>query len=217
MPGEEPELTPLVSSEDAIVRQATLDALARNWAWIGIFGIFNLAVGTACLIYPVLASQVVELALTYTIFVSAAFHFVSACFSEEGSTLELLTMGTVQLLIAFIMFFHPYGVLTVLTFFIAIAYMSAGSYMIFYAKNGRTAARGLTMFSGFLAVLLSFIILVGLPTTSWFTVGILIGVNHVNIGVSRIVMAFYGFRLSRIERGDAQNNSADEVITGWMA
>lgn len=216
MVGEEPERTPLVSSEDAAIRQETVDAMARNWAWIGTFGIFNLAVGTACLIFPVMAGEVVALALSYTVFVSAVFHFAAVCFSEEGSTLKLLTMGIVQLIIAFLMFIHPYGVLTVLTFFIALVYLAAGSYQIAVAKDERTAARGLTMISGLFAVLLSVIIIIGLPTTSWITVGILIGVNHVNIGLSRIVMAFYGFRLSRIERGDAQN-SADEVIPGWMA
>ena len=216
----EPETTPLIPSGGATTTTRRLEEMhediARNWAWIGAFGLFNLAVGVACLLYPVVASEVVALALTYTMFIMAVFHLVSACFSEEGSTLQLLAMGMVQMLIAFLMLVHPYGVLNVITFFIAVVYMAGGSYQIAMAlQNQQMAARGLTVLSGILAIALSMIIIVGLPATSWVTIGILIGVNHLNIGFSRLIIAFFGLRLSRVERGEAQVTSP--VLPGWMA
>jgi len=214
----EPERTPLIPSGGATTTRIEMqhEEIARNWAWIGAFGLFNLAVGVACLLYPVLASQVVELALTYTVFIMAVFHLVSACFSEAGSTVQLLALGMVQMVIAFLMLVHPYGVLTVITFFIAVAYMTGGSYQIAMARqNQQMAARGLTILSGILAIALSMIIIIGLPATSWITIGILIGVNHLNIGFCRLIISSYGFRLSRVERGEAQE--ASSVLPRWMA
>jgi len=209
------EGTPLVSAYAPASRYETFEQITRNWAWIGTFGLFNIAVGAACLVYPVFASQVVELALAYTLFVSAVFCFLAICFADEGSVVKLLTLGGVQLMISCVMFLHPYGVLTVLTFFVAVLYMSAGTFQIAVAKqNELTAARGLSFISGGLAIALSVIIIIGLPSSSWFTIGLLVGVNHINIGLSRLAVSFYGFQLSRIEGDYAQH--ASEVFPGWM-
>jgi uncharacterized membrane protein HdeD (DUF308 family) len=208
------ESTPLIRIES---RLETVEAITQNWAWIGAFGLFNLLFGFVCLSFPVLASQVLELALSYTVFVAGCFHLAAACIAEEGLKLFLLTIGLLQILIAFLMFLNPYGILTLITFFIAVVFMMAGSLQITLSRqNPEMAARGLNFISGVLAIALSVIIMAGFPASSWYTVGILIGVNHVNIGFCRLIMAFYGFSLSRSQPGlDNQENSRS-VWPGWM-
>ena len=203
-----PERTPLIGSSSRSASLLVMEAeeVARNWAWIMAFGIFHVALGTACLMFPVFASQVAALALTYMVFASACIHLVGACFSDEFSAATLLPAGLVQLTIAILMFLHPYGALYVITFFIAVVYMSAGSYQISVARQSQQmAARGLSILSGVLAVALSIIIIIGLPATSWITIGILIGVNHINIGFCRLIISCYGLRFSQIEGADAQD------------
>lgn len=205
------ESTPLIRMESSF---ETLEAITRNWKWIGAFGLFNLLFGFACLSFPVLASQAVELALSYTVLVAGCFHLFAACYSEEGSMFYLLAIGSLQIVISFLMFVNPFGVLTVLTFIIAVVFMMAGSFQIAMARqNPGMAARGLNMISGVLAIVMSVIIMLGFPATSWFTIGILIGVNHINIGVCRIVIAFYGLSLSRSQNG---LSAAEPVFPGWM-
>jgi uncharacterized membrane protein HdeD (DUF308 family) len=208
------ESTPLIINAEEVALVETAEEISRNWAWIMAVGTANVIFGAACLMYPVLASQALELALTVTVFVAGVFHLSAVCFAAQGPRHQFFVLGVVQILLACLMYAHPYETLTVLTIFIAAVFMSLGSYQIFVAKeNASTAARGLTVFSGVMAVFLSLLILVGMPLTSWYTVGVLLGVNHLNVGVARIIVSCYGRSIAR-NQGVAEAEGT--FMPGWM-
>lgn len=202
-------------------RLETLEEIAQSWAWIGAFGIFNLLFGVGCLLFPILASQAMELALSCSMIGAGCFHLFAASIAQEGLKVFLLGIGLLQIMVAFLMFMNTFGVLTLITLFIAVVFMTAGIFQITLARqNPEMAARGLNMLSGVIAVAMSVIIILGFPGSSWYTIGILVGVNHVNIGICRLIMSFYGLSLSRkqeLGNPETLRENSRSILPEWMA
>jgi uncharacterized membrane protein HdeD (DUF308 family) len=208
------EVTPLLTRDEevSLLRLETSEEIAKNWAWIGAFGVFNVLFGCACLSYPVVASTGMELLLSYSVLLAGSFHLFAACFSYSFK-MHLLALGAVQILVGILMLIHPYGVLVILTLFAALVFMSAGTVQITLARrNNEMAARGLNMFSGTLAIAMSIIIIIGMPLSSWVTIGILFGVNSINVGVTRLILSGYGLSLSR-----AESTGETPALPQWLA
>jgi uncharacterized membrane protein HdeD (DUF308 family) len=207
--------TPFLLSVEEVAVIETVEEISRNWAWIGAVGVANILFGFACLCFPMIASHAVELALTITVLVAGIFHLSAAvCFAAQGTNHQFFVLGVVQILLAFLMFVHPYATLTVLTILIAVVFMLLGSFQIMMARNNDTmAARGLTLWSGVTALFLSLIILLGMPLSSWYTIGVLLGVNHVNVGVARIIVSCYGRSLARNQELETEEAT---FMPGWL-
>jgi uncharacterized membrane protein HdeD (DUF308 family) len=206
------ESTPLHSngeSEDAaysLLYLDTIDEIQENWKWILTVGILNLFTGLACLICPWLATQVSELMLVGVIFFSGVLNATAVCFrnSESLSTVyrnHIFLLGIGQIVLAVIMFNHPNTTLTILTLMVAIIFMGIGSLQMAATREQHNlAARGLLFLSGGLTILLSVGILIFMPISRWITIGVLIGTNLINLGSTRIILAFYGRSLSKDDR-----------------
>jgi uncharacterized membrane protein HdeD (DUF308 family) len=99
------------------------------------------------------------------------------------------------------MFNHPNTTLTILTLMVAIIFMGIGSLQMAATREQHNlAARGLLFLSGGLTILLSVGILIFMPISRWITIGVLIGTNLINLGSTRIILAFYGRSLSKDDR-----------------
>jgi uncharacterized membrane protein HdeD (DUF308 family) len=208
------EDTPLLREEEE--RLETLETIARNWAWIGAFGVLNFIFGVLCLLYPVWASEAVGLLLACTVTFAGCFHFSISWAYPTDFRWQLLLLGAVQIFLGVLMFLHPKELLTFLTFMIALVFMSVGGFLISYARqNSRLAARGLNILSGILMIVFSIYVILGMPYTSWITVGILLGVNYINMGFTRIMVASFGLRLSRQETIAEEHVNAS--IPVWLA
>lgn len=207
------EATPLLREEE---RLETLETISRNWAWIGAFGVLNFIFGVLCLLYPVWASEAVGLLLACTVTCAGCFHFAISWAYQTDFRWQLLALGMVQIVLGVLMFLHPKELLTVLTFMIALVFMSVGSFLISYARqNNRLAARGLNITSGILMIVFSIYVILGMPYTSWVTIGILLGVNYINMGITRIMVASFGLRLSQQETNAEEH--AYTAIPAWLA
>jgi uncharacterized membrane protein HdeD (DUF308 family) len=175
----------------------TDEEIASHWKLILFLGIINVMAGIACLFAPIIATQVVEIFLISLVFVSGCFNMCALCFNDRGHRHQFFWMGLIQVLIATLMYTHPFGTLAVLTFFIAFIFMLFGSFQTALAwHNPRMAARGATFFSGIMTLILSILILLSMPMSAWITIGVLIGANLVNVGLTRIGVACYGRSLS---------------------
>ncbi|GKZ01144.1 hypothetical protein MPSEU_001065900 [Mayamaea pseudoterrestris] len=194
--------TPLIANDAEFAFAAqfieTQEEIASHWKVILFTGIVNIATGIACLCAPVIATQVVEIFLVSLIFVSGIFNVVGALFfSERRHGHQFFWMGLLQILIAVVMYMHPFGTLAFLTFFISFVFMMFGSFQMAIAmQNARMGARGVMFLSGALTVILSVIILMSMPMSAWITIGVLVGANLVNIGLARIGVACYGRSMS---------------------
>jgi uncharacterized membrane protein HdeD (DUF308 family) len=188
-----------VNDEAAVVSRlaASPEEVADNWQYIMVTGVVDTLVGTVCLFAPVATTQVVSTALVALIFVAGCFNLSTVFCSERGYQHQFFWVGVVEVLIALLMYFHRFGTVTLLTILIAFAFMVFGSVEMTVAQqNDRMAARSLTFFSGILTLILSVLIILSMPTGRWDTIGVLLGANLLNIGVCRIIVAFYGRTLA---------------------
>jgi hypothetical protein len=78
------------------------------------------------------------------------------------------------------------------------------------------------MLTGILALTMSMMILVDMPLSSWYTIGLLLGVNLVNIGVNRILLSCHGRSLaqraflSTNTDSSSSHESSQLFLPGWL-
>lgn len=203
------------ATAEAFVFLETSEHIAQNWKHILILGILNIITGIGCLFFPVFATQVAELFLVSLIFSMGLLNVLAVCASSEtGSSAyqqsPIFWVGFCQILLAILMYTNPFFTLTILTFLIAVTFMLLGSIQIALARRyrERMAARALMMLSGALAVLMSIIIILFMPTAKWYTIGVLLGVNLVNIGTNRVVIGLFGKKIAE---------SDDTTVESWRS
>jgi uncharacterized membrane protein HdeD (DUF308 family) len=101
-----------------------------------------------------------------------------------------LVSSILYVIVGLLLLFYPLkGVLT-LTFLLALFYFLEGVAQIVYATFIKEVANwGWLLVSGVLAILISFIIWSGWPSTAFWVLGLLVGINLIFYGVSRIFLA----------------------------
>jgi uncharacterized membrane protein HdeD (DUF308 family) len=177
----------------------SVEYISANWRSILCVGICNIVTGSSCLLFPVFATQIAEIMLTALVFVAGLLNVLTICASSDPAQQSpLFWVGIGQILLAALMYSDPFLTLTLLTFLIAVTFMLLGSIQIYMAKQyrERVAGRALMIISGASAILMSFIICMSMPTARWVTIGVLMGVNLVNIGFNRIIIGLYGSKLA---------------------
>ena len=183
----------------SIFMMESVEFISANWKSILCMGICNLITGTSCLLFPVFATQIAEIMLISLVFVSGLLNVLTICVADnDRQQSPLFWIGLVQIVVAALMYKNPFLTLTVLTFLIAVAFMMLGTIQIYMARQyrDRIAGRALMIISGASTVLMSFIICLSMPTAKWYTIGVLMGVNLVNIGCNRVIIGLYGRKLA---------------------
>jgi len=216
------------------VGMAPMEDIAKNRHTVAIFAAFNILFGLICVAFPLLASETLEFLLTSTILFAGCFHlYMFTTYKQQSGGDEdndshedvaiekakFLILGVVLIFTAFFLFMHKFGTLTFLTIVLAIVYIAAGSYEIFMARNkhdDEIAAKGLILWSGVISVVASLVLVGCLPLTSWSTIGFLLGANHLNIGISRCVISWYGYRIT-VAGNQTEEKEAENALPKWMA
>ena len=209
MPVDESTVLTATASRRRILHLAleTTEDIALHWKWILIAGLVNLVMGTACLLFPIWATQVVGFTLTIIVLITGICNIMLALSMQHS----FVWLGCFQILIAIFMYMHPLFTLTALTLVIAILFMMLGTAQIILVRlNRQQAGRALALFSGLLAIVMSIFIIAFMPMTTWYTIGTLLGVNLINIGLARIVLACYGQSLAAVGGTDSTETS------GWQ-
>jgi uncharacterized membrane protein HdeD (DUF308 family) len=187
----------------SLIAVETAEQIAAKWKSILILGILNVVTGIFCLWIPTLASVAVELFLVATVMASGLLHLLWGCSAEPGHQSDFYLLGGAQVIVAVLMYLHPYFTLTVLTFIVAVLFMMLGATRLTVARNNPDMPlRSLMFLSGVSAIALSVFICLFLPVAKWFTIGLLLGVNLINIGVARIALALQGRQLASSSNGE---------------
>jgi uncharacterized membrane protein HdeD (DUF308 family) len=192
------------SDSSSMFVMESVEYISTNWKSILCVGICNIVTGTGCLLFPVFATQIAEIMVTSLVFVSGLLIVLTSCAtsstrsSDPAQQSPLFWAGMGQILLAVVMYSNPLLTLTLFTFLIAMTFVLLGSIQIYMARQypERVAGRALMIISGASAILMSFIICLSMPTARWFTIGVLMGVNLVNIGFNRIIIGLYGRKLA---------------------
>lgn len=190
--------TPAISY-NALLIDATEAAreIAKNWGWILAAGIVSVLAGITAIAAPVLTTGIAVTFVAVALFVVGCFNIAGLFFAEKGLKGESFLIGVVQILMSAVMAFYPVATLLSLTILIAAVIMVDGVFRIALAvRNHDLPGWGWTLAGGLAAVAISAMVLSGMPTSSLWLIGVLLGVSLISVGAARIAVALEGRRLA---------------------
>lgn len=204
------EQTPLTSnifyqSLLAVDTEELSRELAKNWGLILVVGAINLLGGILALLSPIAATVVALAFITAALIVVGCFNLLGACYHERCYKTASGLVGTVQILLGILMATHAVESLIILTWMIAVMFMIEGSFRCMLAYRNRDMTGWRSNFgSGVCAILFSLLVLLAFPSSSAYTLGILLGVNLVTFGTLRIALGLMGREIAnnQIEIGE---------------
>jgi uncharacterized membrane protein HdeD (DUF308 family) len=165
-------------------------ALHLRWGWIVAFGVIALIAGIIALGSVVMATTSAVLIVGIMMMVEG-FAEIVAAFSVKswGRFIVWLLLGALYVFAGLVCIQNPFVAATILTLMLGIALIVAGLVRIFLATQMRQGTPwGWVVFSGIISFLLGLMIVAHWPASSFFTLGIFLGIDLIFIGSGWISM-----------------------------
>jgi uncharacterized membrane protein HdeD (DUF308 family) len=165
----------------------------RGWYRRSLYieGVAFLILGVIGLVTPVLMTFAIEVLIGSLFLLGGVFQGWRALTSPNlpGFWPSLLS-AILYFIVGALLFFYPLkGVLT-LTFLVALFLFIEGIFQIAFATVVRPLANwGWVLINGLLAIVLSFLIWSGWPGSALWVIGVLVGINLIFYGASRLFLA----------------------------
>ena len=174
--------------------------IAKHWKWIMAGGVVSVAAGALALFAPVLATATVAIFIATLLLVVGCMNLTAPIFAPDGMKLDSFLIGIVQVLLAAVMAFYPFQSVLSMTILVAAVFMVEGVVRIGLSIAAREVPGwGWSLFSGICTVVLSGLIIAGLPAAALWVIGMLVGVNMITNGGARIGLAVEGRKLAKAE------------------
>jgi len=169
-----------------------INALRARWQWIVAFGAIALVAGVLALGSAAVATVSAAVLVGFMMLI-ASFAEIAAAFGVKdwGHFLFWLLLGVLYALAGLICLLDPFDAATVLTLMLGISLAIIGLLRIFVAtkiKHERGTPWGWVAFSGVLSFLVGLMIIAGWPSTSFFVLGLFLGMDLIFIGTMWIAM-----------------------------
>ena len=164
-------------------------ALRPRWGWIVAFGIISLIAGLIALGGSTMfATATAVYIVGFMMLFEGATEIVAAFNAKEWSHRILwLLLGALYVFAGIICLQNPFAAATILTLLLGFALIIGGLVRIFLATRMRQGTPwGWVVFSGLISVLLGIIIVAHWPVSSFFVLGIFLGVDLIFIGTGWI-------------------------------
>jgi len=171
-------------------------AMTENWGWLLTSGVIDLALGTWSLVSPVSSTFATELTFATALAAIGILNVLGVFFSDYK--VRSLFLGVALLGLSYLLFNFPLTGAISVTSFIAYISMADGLYRIIVAaQNKDLPQRGWTGLGGLVSVGWGLFVLTFLPLTSITTLGSLLGVFLITIGLARISAGWTGRQLEK--------------------
>jgi len=169
-----------------------INALQARWQWIVAFGVISLVAGVVAL-GSVAVATVSAAVIVGVMMLVASFAEIAAAFGVKdwGHFLFWLLLGVLYALAGFVCLMDPFEAATLLTLLLGISLAIIGLLRIFVATkmiHDHETPWGWVAFSGVLSFLLGLMIVAGWPSTSFFVLGLFLGMDLIFIGTMWIAM-----------------------------
>lgn len=160
--------------------------LRSRWGWLVALGIVLIIAGVIALASLFLATVVSVLWVGAMMIVSGAFEVIHGFQMKRWSRFFLwVAIGILYMLAGIFVFANPGLAALVLTLLLGFALIFAGIVRIVLAMQMRAGSMwGWVAASGVITLLLGAIIVLHWPVSSWYTLGIFLGVDLIFAGVS---------------------------------
>ncbi|WIM09381.1 HdeD family acid-resistance protein [Enhydrobacter sp.] len=165
-------------------------ALRDKWGWIVAFGVIALIAGIIALGSVVVATASAVIIVGFMMLMVGAVEIVSAFNVRSwGRFAFWLLIGILYVIAGFICLQNPFAAATILTLLLGIALIVSGLLRIFLATQMKQGTPwGWVVFSGLISFFLGLIIVAHWPVSSFYVLGLFLGIDLVFIGSGWIAM-----------------------------
>ena len=165
-------------------------ALRPRWGWIVALGVVSVIAGVIALATDIFATAIAVYVIGFMMLFSGATEIVAAFNAKDWSHRILwLLLGALYVFAGIICLQNPFAAATILTLLLGFALIIGGLVRIFLATRMRQGTPwGWVVFSGLISVLLGIIIVAKWPVSSFFVLGIFLGVDLIFMGSSWIAI-----------------------------
>ena len=167
-------------------------ALRSKWGWILAFGIFSLIAGVIALAGSTMFATATAVYIVGFMMLFEGVAEIVAAFNARdwGHRVLWLLLGALYVFAGIICLQNPFAAATILTLLLGIALVIGGLVRIFLATRMKQGTPwGWVVFSGLISALLGLIIIAKWPVSSFFVLGIFLGVDLIFIGSGWIAVA----------------------------
>ncbi len=165
-------------------------ALRAKWGWVVAFGVISLIAGVIALGSVVMATESAVFIVGIMMLVVGVFEIFTAFGARGwGKFLLWLLLGALYVFAGFACLNNPFVAATLLTLMLGIALIVGGLVRIFLATQMKHGTPwGWVVFSGILSFLLGLMIVAHWPASSFYTLGIFLGIDLIFIGAGWLTM-----------------------------
>ena len=168
-----------------------LKVLRAKWGWIVALGVVFLIAGVVALGNVVVGTASAVMIVGIMMIMGGAAELIAA-FGVKDWKRSLLwgLLGILYVAAGIIAILNPFAAATILTLMLGAALVVGGVLRIFLAFEMRSAGKpwGWVVFSGLITLLLGIMIIVQWPASSFFVLGIFLGIDLIFIGSAWISM-----------------------------
>ena len=175
------------------------DALAKNWKTLMTAGIISIVLGAIAIIVPPLASVTITLLVGILLLIGAVAYVAEAI--SRGSTGHRIWSAIVAVLYVIAgvwLILNPVSGTITLTWVLVIFFLIIGVFRILAGiqARGQVPNAGWTIVNGVLAVVIALLVLVDLPSSAAWAIGLLVGIQLLFDGIMMVVAAQQGKKLT---------------------
>jgi uncharacterized membrane protein HdeD (DUF308 family) len=177
----------------------TQKELRRTWRALMAIGIAAIVVGCIAIIIPAAFSVGTAIFIGWILIIVGAV-MVAAAFNATtvGTVVWRLLWAVLTVIVGFWLVIEPHNGTLTLTFVLGLYFLIMGAtrIMVAFAARGRQGA-GLVGLSGVAGLLIGILVLVKLPSSADWAIGLLVGIDLIFAGWTLVSIALVGKDLSR--------------------
>lgn len=183
------------------IREVEGFSLRRHWGWFLLFGIGLIVLGSIAISLSAVTTVVSVVMLGIFITIGGAVITIDTFRSWWGQWRNFyfyLVMGLLYLTVGIMLIKQPIMGAVTLTFLLATFYIILGIFRIIVSVSLKQDLWGWNLFSGIIAFLLGFLILIGWPGSSMFIIGLFVGIDLLFAGWPYVLLGITGRSMSRV-------------------
>lgn len=185
--------SPITAAEIDKIRSDFSDAVRAHWKAFLIEGIVFLLIGLAAIIVPPLASIAITVLLGWMLVAIGLAGVILSIWARQMPGLWWsVVSASLAIAAGLILLVFPLEGTLSLTLVIGAYFLVEGVATIMYAldhKRELSGRWGWLMFAGIMDMVISFVIMIGLPGSAFWAIGLIVGINLMFGGASLIGMA----------------------------
>jgi len=169
--------------------EAGLDEIHGSWGWFVALGVALIAVGGVCIAYSATATEATVLVFGWLLLVGGVFALIQAFRTRTRSSFFLyLLSALLRGFTGYLLIRYPLAGETSLTLVLASFFVVGGVFRAVGAGTLQLPQWGWAAFSGLVSVALGVMLLMQLPTSSLWFIGLAIGIDFIFDGASFIAL-----------------------------